>query len=108
MMIDDDLKQLIENSAAKTRDHVDNTAAELRRHFDVSVEASKHETQLIAEQYTDLKSEVATLAKTMERGFSETQAMIKFSYTDLDRRFRTLEQTVADLQVRVERLESTH
>lgn len=33
--------------------------------------------------------------------------MIKFSHHELDRRVRALEETVADLQSRVERLESS-
>ena len=38
-----------------------------------------------------------------------TQAMIKFSHVEIDRRVRTLEDAVADLQSRVGRLEdSTH
>ncbi len=52
----------------------------------------------------------------MERGFADTQAMIKFSHAELDRRVRalegtqrTLEEGLTDLQARVERLEgSTH
>jgi uncharacterized protein YceH (UPF0502 family) len=51
--------------------------------------------------------ETAALEERMEHGFTETQAMIKFSHTDLDRRVRSLEGTVADLQVRVERLEGS-
>jgi hypothetical protein len=50
----------------------------------------------------------------MDRGFADTQAMIKFSHAELDRRMRTiedshraLEATVVDLQARVERLESS-
>jgi len=34
--------------------------------------------------------------------------MIKFSHAELDRRIRALEEGFADLQARVERLESTH
>jgi uncharacterized protein YceH (UPF0502 family) len=33
--------------------------------------------------------------------------MIKFSHRDLDRRMTSLEETVAELQSRVERLENT-
>jgi hypothetical protein len=44
----------------------------------------------------------------MRRGFGDTQAMIKFSNAELDRRIRTLEEGFADLQARVEQLESTH
>lgn len=37
----------------------------------------------------------------------ENAAAIKFSHAELDRRVRNLEQDVADLQSRVERLESS-
>ena len=39
--------------------------------------------------------------------FADTQAMIKFSHAELDRRIRALEDGYADLLVRVERLEET-
>jgi uncharacterized protein YceH (UPF0502 family) len=49
------------------------------------------------------------IREEMRRGFNETQAMIKFSHVEIDRRVRTLEEAVADLQSRVDRLEdSTH
>ncbi len=57
-----------------------------------------------------LDRKTADLEERMERGFAETQAMIKFSHAELDRRVRSLEaleETVADLQTRVERLESS-
>lgn len=45
----------------------------------------------------------------MRRGFADTQAMIKFSHAELDRRVRALEEGLSGLQARVERLEtSTH
>jgi hypothetical protein len=43
----------------------------------------------------------------MERGFAETQAMIKFSHVELDRRISRLEEAFTDLQARIERLETT-
>ena len=51
-----------------------------------------------------------------ERGFTEMQAMTKFSYAEFDRRMRTLEEnhrtleeSLSDLEALVERLEgSTH
>ena len=115
-MIDDELKRLLdsmrqENSAA----HEDT-----RRHFDVAVESTKNEVRLVAESVAHLNEEFQretnTLRQEMGRGFAETQAMIKFSHAELDRRVsaleeshNTLEETVADLQKRVQRLESgTH
>ena len=115
-MADEELKRLLdtmrqENSAA----HVDT-----RRHFEVAMEATKHEVRLVAESVAHLNEELhretSALRQEMSRGFAETQAMIKFSHAELDRRVNTLEEshhaleeTVADLQTRVQRLESgTH
>ena len=56
-----------------------------------------------------LEREAADIRQEMRTGFADTQAMIKFSHAELDRRVRTLEENVTDLQSRVERLEgSTH
>ena len=53
--------------------------------------------------------EVQGLEEKLERGFSETQAMIRFSHAELDRRVgpRALQQTIPELQSRVERIESS-
>jgi hypothetical protein len=129
-MTDDELKGLLdtmrlENSSAheETRrrfDAVDARFAELHRHFDVVTEATKHEVRLVAESVAhvneELKRETTALRQEMSRGFAETQAMIKFSHVELDRRVNVLEEshhaleeTVAGLQTRVQRLESgTH
>lgn len=132
-MNDDDLKRLIESSAAETRrhtesvaaetrkhvdsvavetrQHVDSVAAETRRHFDTSTEAFRHEVQLLAEsvdvRLQQVDERFARLEDKMDRGFADTQGMIKFSHAELDRRVRTLEQALAELQARVERLETT-
>jgi len=94
--------------------------AETRRHFDVALEAARSETQLVAEGVTQTRESLSRVAaeldEKIERTATETQAMIKFSHSELDRRLRTLEdshgklgETVANLQARVERLEgSTH
>lgn len=129
-MTDDELKRLLdtmrqENSSAHedTRrrfDAVGVSFADLRRHFDVSAEATKHDIQLVAESVMHVNEELlrdtGALRQEMSRGFAETQAMIKFSHTELDRRVNALEEshhvleeTVAALQARVQRLESgTH
>lgn len=134
-MTDDELKQLFdamrqesaaarqENAAARqenaaahaeTRRHVDETAVAMRLQFDIAVEDSKSRFDLLAEGLKTvdekLGRKIADLEERMERGFEETQAMIKFSHAELDRRVRSLEaleETVADLQARVERLESS-
>ncbi|HVT05419.1 MAG TPA: hypothetical protein VHL58_18820 [Thermoanaerobaculia bacterium] len=94
--------------------------AETRRHFDVAVERLEKRFDTLGETVEHLDEKLdrtrASLDETIDRTAAETQAMIKFSHKELDRRMtalevsqRTLEDTVADLQVRLERLEgSTH
>ena len=102
-MTDEELKRLIEG-----------TASETRRHFEVVAEGIEKKVEFLAEAMSmvDAKVEtvdakVETLRADMNKGFADTQAMIRFSHAELDRRLRTLEDVVADLQSRVERLEST-
>ena len=69
--------------------------------------------QIIAETAAEFDDKfdrkIDDLEERMERGFVETQAMIKFSHAELDRRVRMLDEGLAGLQARVERLEgSTH
>jgi chromosome segregation ATPase len=54
-----------------------------------------------------LEKTSANLAQRIEQTAAETQAMIKFSHAELDRRLRTVEESVSDLQARVERIESS-
>jgi uncharacterized protein YceH (UPF0502 family) len=105
-----------ENAAAFDALRQENAAAhaETRRHFDISLEAARHETQLVAEgvahldaRLTGVEVRLTRVEERLESTATETQAMIKFSHAELDRRVRSLEEDVADLQARVERLESS-
>jgi uncharacterized protein YceH (UPF0502 family) len=85
----------------------------MRRHFDVSTERVERKLELVAEavgqvdEKLDRESGITRLE--IRREFAETQAMIKFSHSELDRRVRALEEGLSTLQARVERLEgSTH
>ena len=95
-MTDDDLKSLFEQT---------------RRHFDVVAERMEKRIGAVAESLASLDEKIDRkideLDGRMRRGFEDTQAMIKFSHAELDRRIRTLEEGFADLQARVERLESS-
>ena len=112
---DDELKRLFETYTTETRGHFDNTAdrliAENRQFYEVATENLRHEIQLVAEGVTGTREMLAREAEDirgeLRRTAAETQAMIKFSHADLDRRVRTLEDSVSDLQSRVERLESS-
>jgi hypothetical protein len=130
-MADDEVKRLLEAmqqqnadahaetrrhfdaAASETRRHFDTSVSETRRHFDVAVEQMEKRFDLLAESVTGLKVELlqtrTSLDEKIERSALETQAMIKFSHRELDRRMTALEEAVSDLQSRVERLEgSTH
>lgn len=101
------IEALFERGVAETR----RATAEMRRHFDVATEAMEHKVQLVAEavQAVDRKldREVSELKEIMDRRFSDTQAMIKFSHAELERRVSRLEDALTELQSRVERLETT-
>src|ERR1051325_4050332 len=96
-----------DEKAAETQRHFDEKAAETQRHFDVSTEAFRHEVRLLAEsvdlRFDRLTERIDNLEERMDRGFADTQGMIKFSHAELDRRVRALEQALGELQARVER-----
>ncbi|MFZ2493461.1 MAG: hypothetical protein WA208_18430 [Thermoanaerobaculia bacterium] len=106
-MTDDDLKRLFdsmrqENAAAHS---------DTRRHFEVVAEGTRKEIQVVAESVLLLREKLdrtaTRLDENIDRTAAETQAMIKFSHVEIDRRMRSLEDAVADLQARVERLEGS-
>ena len=92
-MNDDELKKLFETSEANTR-----------RHFDVVAESVREDVRLVAEGLGNLGAkmtrEILSVHEEMKHGFSETQAMIKFSYVELDRRVTSLEARVEKLEAR--------
>jgi hypothetical protein len=113
-MTDDELRSLFdamrqENVAAH---------AETRHFFELTAEAMRHEIGLIAEKVTSVDEKLDRTTFRLEARIAstaaETQAMIKFSHSELDRRVtslesarRTVEETLADVQTRLERLESS-
>src|SRR5437870_4632250 len=99
-MTDDELRRLFETTASDMRRHFDVTAERLEKRIDLVGEAVVRVDQKLDRTATDIRDE-------MRRGFADTQAMIKFSHAELDRRLRMLEESVTDLQARVERLESS-
>jgi hypothetical protein len=88
------------------RQFFEKTAEETRRHFDVVAEGLRKEVQLVAEGVASLNDQVVHLRGDMTRELTEVKSMIRLSYTELDRRLRTLEDTVLHLAERVNRLEA--
>jgi predicted RNase H-like nuclease (RuvC/YqgF family) len=99
-MSDDEIRKLFETHSS-----------EIRRHFDVMVERMESKFTFLAEhvdeQIDRLDRKVDQLREDMRQGFEETQAMIRFSHAELDRRVRALEKAITDLETRVDRLEQT-
>ncbi|MFZ2491034.1 MAG: hypothetical protein WA208_06090 [Thermoanaerobaculia bacterium] len=109
------MRQETAESLAETREHSERIAAETREqtwlHFDIVAERLEAKIATIAEAviHVDQKldREAADIRSEMRRGFADTQAMIKFSHSELDRRIMTLEEGFVDLKARIERLESS-
>ncbi len=99
-MTDDELKKLIENTAAETRRHFDVVAEDLEAKFQATAEGT-------TARFDRIDGRIERLAAEMTSEFNDVRSMIKFSHHELDRRLRTLEEVVSDLQTRVERLESS-
>ena len=82
---------------------------EIKRHFGVVAEGLRTEIQQVAEGVVNLNEkfdrEIGALRHEMKTEFNEVKSMIKFSYTDLDRRISTVEGEVTSLKSRMERLE---
>jgi uncharacterized protein (UPF0335 family) len=95
-MTDDELKGLFDTMRQES------TAAHVKtRHFlALAEEGFRSQVQLIAEKVEELHRESAEIRQEMRTGFAETQAMIKFSHV-------AVEETLADVQTRLERLESS-
>jgi polyhydroxyalkanoate synthesis regulator phasin len=92
-MTDEELKKLFETSEANTRRHFDVVGERLDKRIDTLAET----VALLDEKVT---REIASVRDEMRHGFIETQAMIKFSYSELDRRLTSLESRVDKLEAK--------
>lgn len=101
--MDEDVKRLFDEMRRENAD----ARAETRRHFDVIAERLESKVDLVAEGVDSCNKRIDHLEQKMSSDFDDVRSMIRFSHHELDRRVRTLEETVADLQSRVERLESS-
>jgi galactokinase len=76
-----------------------------RRHFDVVAESLRTDISKVAEGVLATNERLDRHAEEMRKEFVEVRSMIKFSYSELDRRVSHLEDTVSDLSARVQRIE---
>ena len=84
-MTDEDLKALfaaLQRENAGMREENAAAHAETRRHFEVLTEGTRKDIQIVAESVAVLNEkldrEAGDIREEMRRGFTETQAMIKF------------------------------
>ncbi len=86
-------------TAAETRQYVDAASSETRRHVDIVLERLDAKFDLLAESVTSINEGVYRLRISMdekiESSAAETQAMIRFSHRELDRRVTSLENDVS-------------
>ncbi len=104
-MTDDDLKRLLEGHFAETRRHFDVVVERLENRFQGMNEAIDQmaDRLLRLETRVDrLEERFTRVEETIVRESGETRAMIRLSYTELDRRLRSLEERVEHLE------ETTH
>jgi hypothetical protein len=105
-VVAEDTRQHVDVVAQETRRHVETVAEETRRHFHIAAEDLKHHVQLALEGVSSNSARIDQLRTEMKEEFIELASMIRISYTQLDRRLRTLEEIVSGLVTRVDRLES--
>ena len=89
-----------------TKEELREQQAETRRHFEVVAEGLRSEIRQVAEGVLNVDEKLGRFHQEAQAEFDEIKAMIKFSYAELDRRVRTLEDEVRVLRGRIERLEA--
>ena len=79
---------------------------ETRRHFDVVAEGLRGEIRVGAKGHLGLGRQLQALREENDAAHQEILSAIKFSYAELDRRISRLESLTANLEARLNRLES--
>jgi hypothetical protein len=82
-----------EKLRAELLGHTDNVAAETRRYFDVVAESLRGDIRRVAEGVATVDAKHERFRTEVAHEFAETRAMIKLSYSELDRRLRAVETT---------------
>ncbi len=79
---------------------------DLHRYFGVIAEGLRSDIRQVAEGVGSVSERLERFQIETTREFSEVRAMVRLSYSELDRRLHTLEDSLESLQARVLRLES--
>lgn len=87
-MNDDDISDLIVRTA---NDAAERSASETRRQFEIVAERIDSSVQTVAEGVSAHRELIDRMHREMTGEFEETRSMIRLSYTELDRRLRSLE-----------------
>jgi archaellum component FlaC len=86
----------VDARAADLKQHIDKTAKDLKQHFDLTVEDMRTDVQRVADGVLmvneKLDREAADIRAEMRQGFAETQALLRFSHSQLDGRVTALER----------------
>ena len=85
---------------------IDGKFEETKRYFGVLAEGLRSEVRQVAEGHQILVDGQARIVEKIEHVERELGAMIKFSYAELDRRIRAVEEKMLALETRVERIEA--
>jgi septal ring factor EnvC (AmiA/AmiB activator) len=86
----------VEARTAELKQHIDKTAAQMKLDFGTTAEAMRTDVQRVADGVlmvnAKLDREAADIRAEMRQGFAETQALLRFSHSQLDARVTVLER----------------
>jgi hypothetical protein len=82
-------------------EYLDQRFEETKRHAGVLAESMDHKVQLVAEGVNSLQEQLGRFREEVSHEFRETQAMIRFSYADLQRQIDDLRQRLSLVEERL-------
>ncbi len=82
-------------------DYLDRRFEETKRHFGVLAEGVDQKVQLVAEGVNSLQEQLGRFREDVSHEFRETQAMIRFSYADLQRQIDELRLRLTTVEERI-------
>jgi len=83
---------------------------EIKRHFGVLQEELRSDVKAVAEGQEalrdEMRREISAARTEVAHEAQETRALLRLSYSELDRRVKSLESEMEDFRIRIERLET--